>query len=121
VIKLLVLCAALALAGCGSIANVYTYEGTGFFYTHTVKPLTVDMRNTRSEGLKRGSGDIKNIEVYYVRVEWNNNSIGDIAKEHGIGTILFADVERLSVLGIWRQHIVHIYGIKEEPLAECSP
>lgn len=119
--KLIILLTALALGGCGSIANIYNYEGVGLVYTHNVKPLTLDMRSTRSDGLKRGSGDIKDFEVYYVRVVWNNNSIGDIAKENGIGTILFADIERLSVLGIWRQHIVHIYGLKEEALAEGGP
>ena len=60
-----------------------------------------------------GQGDIKHIS-YYVDVMWDSNAIGDIAKKHGIETIYYADIETLSVLTIWNQYTVHVYG-KQQP------
>ena len=36
--------------------------------------------------------------------------IGDIARQHGLEEVYFADLETLSILGYWEQQWVHIYG-----------
>ena len=89
----------LLLTGCG---------GVGLVYTHTVEPL--DINQNRTEAVQSSEqGDIKHIQ-YGVGVMWNSNAIGDIAKKHGMKTIHYADLERLSVLGVWHQYTVHVYG-----------
>jgi len=88
----------LLLTGCG----------VGLLYTHTVEPL--DINHKRTEAVQSSEqGDIKHIQ-YGVGVMWNSNAIGDIAKKHGMKTIHYADLERLSVLGVWYQYTVHVYG-----------
>ncbi|MGB3966979.1 MAG: hypothetical protein WBO45_09615 [Planctomycetota bacterium] len=41
---------------------------------------------------------------------WESNGIGDIARKIDLAEIDFADLERLSILGIWTQEWVHVYG-----------
>ena len=84
---------------------------TGLIYEDIVEPLTTNFHDTPS-GIGRAGGaegDVKHIR-YQVEVAWDSNAIGDIAKRSGIGTIYYADLETLSVLGIWNQEIVHVYG-----------
>ena len=38
------------------------------------------------------------------------NAIGEIARSYGIETLYFADQEYFSLFGIWRSHIVRLYG-----------
>ena len=40
---------------------------------------------------------------------------GEIAKEHGFETVYYADLETLSVLGVWTQQYVHVYGTRNAP------
>lgn len=95
-------CAAM-LSGCAS--------HVGLVYTHTREPLSVDFDRTPvvTEG---AAGDVKEIQ-YYVRVLWSSNAIGEVAKQHGFERVYYADLERLSVLGIWRQEWVHVYGTRK--------
>jgi hypothetical protein len=37
-------------------------------------------------------------------------AIGDVAKKAGMKEICFAELETLSVLRIWSQYTVHVYG-----------
>lgn len=80
----------------------------GLIYTHTITPLTENLRDTPVVDAQ-GKGDTKQID-YYVRVVWNSNAIGDIAKEHGFSEVYYADLETLRVLGIWTQEWAHVYG-----------
>ena len=98
-IATLTLIAVLLVSGCMS----------GVIYTHTWQPLTVDMDRTRvvSTG---GSGDIKHIAIYMASVAWDSAAIGDIAKKQGLHELYFADLETFSVLRIWNQYTVHVYG-----------
>ncbi len=80
----------------------------GFLYTKTTMPLDVNLSKT-SSGLNHAKGNIKQIH-YYVDVRWDSNSFGDIARQNGFETVYFADLETLSILGIWTQQIVHVYG-----------
>ena len=52
----------------------------------------------------------------FVRVIWDENSIGSIAKQAGFSELYYADLETFSVLGIWTQYRVHVYGRKAEAL-----
>ncbi|MCA8954729.1 MAG: hypothetical protein KDC87_01570 [Planctomycetes bacterium] len=90
----------LVLAGllCGSCV-----------FQHTVEPLTVNFDQTPV--VPRGKkGDTKQFTFSYVNLLWDSNGIGQIAREHGLQEVYFADLEVLSVLGIWTQRWVHVYG-----------
>ncbi len=89
------------LAGCG----------TGQIYQHTTVPLTHDFRATPTGigGGKEGLGNIKHVS-YRIDVLWDTNAIGDAAKAGGLKTIHYADLETVSVLGIWNQYWLHVYG-----------
>ena len=86
------------LGGCAS----------GRIFTYTTEPLTTNLHETPyvSTG---NSGDVKRFD-YYVSVEWDENGIGEIARKHGFEEVYYADLETLSVLGIWTQRRVHAYG-----------
>ena len=91
--------AGLLISGCG----------VGIIYTHTWQPLTVDAHQTPVVQSEK-SGAIKHIQLPYVGVAWDSAGFGDIAKEHGIKELYFADLETLRVLTIWNQYTVHLYG-----------
>jgi hypothetical protein len=91
---------ALALCGCAS--------PLGLVYAHTFEPLSTDFHRTPVVS-DQAAGDVKQIH-FYVRVLWNNNAIGEVAQEHGIDEVYYADLETLKVLGIWTQQWVHVYG-----------
>jgi hypothetical protein len=100
VARVLLACAALALCGCAG--------QLGLVYSHTIEPLSTDFYHTPVVS-NEAAGDVKQIH-FYVRVLWNDNAIGEVAKEHGIDEVYFADLETLRVLGIWTQQWVHVYG-----------
>jgi len=100
-VKRLFATAALALLLCGCT--------NGLIYTHTISPLDTNMDRTPAAA-KTGAGNVKHLQ-YYVSVTWDSNGIGTIARENGIDTIYFADIETRSLFfGLWRQFTVHIYG-----------
>lgn len=90
---------ALAAIGCGP---------TGLIYTNATVPLDVDFDATPVVQ-QDDEGDIKTIQ-YYLRVDWGDASIGEIAKSNGFEKIHYADLRTLSVLGFWQQRFVIIYG-----------
>ena len=90
---------AALLAGCGA----------GIIYTHTVAPLSLNMRQTKAIQTEK-SGDIKHIQVGWIGVAWDSVAFGDIAKQNGMNELYFADLETLKVLGIWNQYTVRLYG-----------
>lgn len=81
----------------------------GLIYTHTVKPLDINMDQTKNL-TEHDWGDIKNFSYSLVNVMWDSNAIGDIAKEHGMETVYFADIESLRILMVWNQYWVRVYG-----------
>lgn len=98
---LAVLLAFLPLSGCG----------VGIIYTHTFQPLTLDMHKTPI-GETEKSGSIKHLALLYAPLSaaWDSAAIGDIAKKNGMKEIYFADLETFSVLRIWNEYTVHVYG-----------
>jgi hypothetical protein len=91
-------------------AAVLLLAPTGCVYRHTTVPLDVNFHRTPigTPG-KAGHADIKHFR-FRVQVMWDSNAIGDIARRHGLNTVHYADLETLSVLGVWSQYIVHVYG-----------
>ncbi len=83
----------------------------GLLYTHITIPLDVNLDNTPvfTGRTATAKGDTKRIR-YYVEIEWESNAIGDIMKRAGMTEVHYADLEILSVLGIWTQRYVHVYG-----------
>lgn len=98
---------AFALAMCSVSTSSCV---SGFIYHHTVMPLSTDFRGTAADGSQAGVGDTKHLKLSYVDVIVDSNGIGDIAKANGLQQIDYADLETLSILGIWTQEWVHVYG-----------
>ena len=81
----------------------------GLIYRHIVTPLDLDLKETK-QGPRQGSGNIKYFSYTYITFMWDSNAIYDMAKKEGIETIYYADLETLSILRLWHQYTVHIYG-----------
>ncbi len=96
---LFIIAGILVLAGC---------TPRGLLYTHIKTPLDINMSQTPADG-KNVHGDLKHIP-FYVDILWDSNAIGDIAKQNGIKTVYFADLETLRILIFWNQYTVHVYG-----------
>ena len=88
----------------------------GLVYTHFTQPLTTHFNRTPVGDGFVAEGNVKELRYNaYLRVLWDENSIGSIAKQAGFSEIYYADLETFSVLGIWTQYHVHVYGIKGAP------
>ncbi len=94
----LTLAAPLLATGCLS----------GAIYTHVTVPLDVDLGRTPVH--RAEARDSWNTLQYYVRLDWGSDGLGDVAKRYGFTRIHYADLETLSVLGIWRQQWARVYG-----------
>lgn len=100
---------------------------SGRIYTHTWEPLTTNFDKTpvyQSNG--SGESDVRHLSIptgyYSLDIVWHSNAIGDIAKRDGIEEICYADLESFSVLGIWNQYTVHVYGkAKPKPPEAAAP
>jgi hypothetical protein len=56
-----------------------------------------------------------NTFVYCVRVDWGSDGIGDVAKRTGFERVYYADLETLTVLGVWEQRWARVYGARRAP------
>lgn len=87
---------------------------TGLVYTRIKVPMSEKLNSTPNELVIDASGKVIRIKEpitgYGIYAEFNSNAIGDIARQHGVETIYFADREIFNVLGIWRHDRVIIYG-----------
>lgn len=101
---LLVLAVAFLASGCT----------TGLLYTHTVQPLTLDLHGTPvTQTEKQGSIKMISFPRYggeYRIAAWDSAAIGDVAKKQGMQEVYFADVETFSILHIWNEYTIHVYG-----------
>jgi hypothetical protein len=97
------------IAAVLALVLVFTGCTVGILYQHTVAPLTIN-HHTTPVAQTEGKNDIKHIQLPYVGVMWGDTALGDIAREKGLQELYFADLEYLSVLTIWRQYTVHLYG-----------
>ncbi|MEN8752148.1 MAG: hypothetical protein AB1Z18_05180 [Desulfobacterales bacterium] len=106
---------ALLSTGCGAVVKNGHAVLIGVVYTRVKFPLTTDLNQTPA-AIDIGSGKIVRIKEplssYGIYAEFNSNAIGEIAKRHGLKTVYYADIERLSILGIWRHDEVIVCGEK---------
>jgi len=101
-----VLLLSLLLAGC-SIP-----QPQGLIYTHVIEPLDTNMNRTPSSSFGE-EGDVKQLAIRSIRVDWDKNAIGVLARKYGMKTVYFADREvfRINLLvASWGQETIHIYG-----------
>ncbi len=86
---------------------------SGCVYTHTVQPLTVDMHQTPLAQVEK-YGTIKTIAFPPIfstnLIAWGSAALGDVAREQGMKEIYFADLEIFSILRIWNEYTVHVFG-----------
>ena len=105
----------LAASGCGSLSLGDTASDfqEGYFFTWTRVPFTKDLNNTPVPRREAGAKVIRIKEPfsgYGIAAEFNSNAIGDIARENGMTTVYFADLETFDVLGIWKHREIMVYG-----------
>ncbi len=98
----------LSLAIAAFATSLFTGCGQARVYHHVTLPLDVNFNNTPVAD-SASSGDIKRFQ-YYVDVQWDSNGIGDIARQAGMSKIYYADRTVMSILGVWTQVFVTVYG-----------
>jgi hypothetical protein len=105
--KIAVLSLSLLLAGC---ANGVLFSSG--LYSHTVQPLTINPNPTEVRAsMKEAVGRVNQFSYQVVSIRVGKNGLGDVAKEHGLKTVYFADIERwAAVFGLWQMEVVHVYG-----------
>jgi hypothetical protein len=101
------------LTGCLSAGRISNRALNGYLFTKIKVPYTINLDNTPAV-LIPSEGKILQISEpfsgYGFYAEFNSNAIGDIAQEHGLKKVYFADMEIFSILGIWRHEKIFIYG-----------
>jgi hypothetical protein len=45
-----------------------------------------------------------------LQVDWGSTAIGDGMRAAGLTRVHYADLETLSILGLWTQRWIHLYG-----------
>ena len=93
----------MGLSGCLS----------GAIYTHTTVPLDVNLEGAPAHpGHRGGSWKTLVIPLYVAnpRFDWGSTAIGDALEQADLDTAYYADLETFSVLGIWTQRTIHVYG-----------
>jgi len=105
--KIVVLSLYLILAGCTN--GVLFNSG---LYSHTIEPLTINPNPTEvRESMKQARGYMNQFQYEMVSIRVGKNGLGQVAKEHGLKTVYFADLERWSAaFGLWQMQVVRIYG-----------
>lgn len=105
--KVVVLLLSLIIAGCANGVLL----GSGL-YTHTVQPLTINPNPTEvRDSMKQARGYTNQLQYEVVSIRVGKNGLGQVAKEHGLETVYFADIERWSAFfGFWQMSVVRIYG-----------
>ena len=99
--RVIVLCAALASSGC-------MYGG---IFQLTTQPLTRNFHNTPvGHAAPGGAGSVKQLQYRGLRIVWDDNAIGALAKDAGFEEIDYADVQTLSILNVYTQYRVKVYG-----------
>ena len=91
---------------------------TGCIYSHTVMPLDVNFNETPVHPGRKTDDSWNTLRIPlvwvpgYVQIDWGSSGIADAARAQGMTEIDYADLETLSVLGIWTQHWVRVYGTR---------
>jgi hypothetical protein len=85
----------------------------GLIYTHATRPLTRNFDRTPVVEGSAAEGNVKELRYNgYLRIVWDDNAIGSLAQRAGFSQVYYADLETFSILGIWTQYSVRVYGEK---------
>lgn len=92
---------------------------SGCLYMHTVQPLTRDANRSPISSVEK-TGTITVVGLPMITrysgynnaklFAWGSAAIGDVAKKEGMQEVYYSDLETLSILMIWNQYTVHVYG-----------
>jgi len=111
-LMLIILAGALILGGCSRFGQDAV---TGYLYTNTRVPYSIDLNNTPVSELNGQSSVLRIKEPLTslgLYTELSSNAIGDIARKNGMQKVYFADLETFSLFSIWRTQTLVIYGEK---------
>ena len=61
-------------------------------------------------GIIKDEGSVKTLQYNNYRIDWGTMAIGEIAQRAGLDEAYYADVTTMTILGIWTQRWVHVYG-----------
>lgn len=81
---------------------------SGALFTHVREPIDINFNRTPVHSAE-GTADWHSVQ-YYVQIDWGDNAFGEVAKQAGLSRIHYADLETLSILGVYTQRKVHVYG-----------
>jgi len=88
--------------------------GCGLIYTHVTIPLDDNLSGQHvhldERELRSGQGDTRHLAINGLAVDWGDRGVGALATRFHMEKVAYADLEVLSVLGVWRQQWVHLYG-----------
>ncbi len=108
---LLLASAAALLPGC-----VVLGVRPGLVVTRIVEPLDTDMNATQAHlDSHPGRGSVKHFEYSYVELFWGSNGVADVMRAHEMKQGDYADLETFSVMGVWNQYTVRVYGKDAHP------
>jgi len=114
----------LAVIWMGCLSSCGTGPLVGLVYTKVKLPLTVDLNAAPLPAQAPETGRIIEIREpltgfgLYTRL--SSNALGDIARNHGLDPLYFADQEVFSVLGIWKTNRVFLYGEPADNAPDAS-
>jgi len=94
---------------CGCATAYGTSVAPSGLFTYTTRPLALNLHGTPSDH-DMSQASVKTIQYSGYRIDWGDNGIGSLAKEHGFEAVYYADIKTLSILGIWTQNWVQIHG-----------
>lgn len=84
----------------------------GALFTSYKAPLTADFNHTANdrELIKTSHDKTQYFWAYLLDFGWGEVDIEDIAEKAGITNVAYADCEVLSILGLYQQFTVNVYG-----------
>ena len=109
------LAATMLVAGCSGFSNAPVVPPRGFLFQDIKAPLTTEYNATPvgTANSKQGSSSTKyflDFLLTWLGFAWDDASVEAIARRHGIENISYAEYEHLSVLGVYQEFTVTVYG-----------
>jgi len=84
----------------------------GLLFTSYKAPITADFSHTSNdrELIKTSYDQTNFFWAYFISAAWGEVDIDEIAEKAGITDVAYADCEFLSILGIYQQFTLNVYG-----------
>jgi hypothetical protein len=84
----------------------------GILFTSYKAPLTADFNHTANdrELIKTSHDQTHFLWAYLLDFAWGEVEIEEIAEKAGITNVAYVDCEVLSILGIYQQFTLNVYG-----------